>query len=106
MKVNIERIHSRLEEIYQCGRKEDGTFTRMAYSPEDVKGRETFMNYFRKLGIEPRVDEAGNIHALFFCVIGDISHNIAGLEERHVRAFRKLLITGNKTGGNLRRQSG
>ena len=49
MKVNIERIHSRLEEIYQCGRKEDGTFTRMAYSPEDVKGRETFMNYFRKL---------------------------------------------------------
>ena len=63
MKVNIERIHSRLEEIYQCGRKEDGTFTRMAYSPEDVKGRETFMNYFRKLGIEPRVDEAGNIHA-------------------------------------------
>lgn len=63
MKVNIERIHSRLEEIYQCGKKEDGTFTRMAYSPEDVKGRETFMNYFRKLGIEPRVDEAGNIHA-------------------------------------------
>lgn len=63
MKVNIERIHSRLEEIYQCGRKEDGTFTRMAYSPEDVKGRETFMNYFRKLGIEPSVDEAGNIHA-------------------------------------------
>ena len=63
MKVNIERIHSRLEEIYQRGKKEDGTFTRMAYSPEDVKGRETFMNYFRKLGIEPRVDEAGNIHA-------------------------------------------
>nr|WP_307999223.1 Zn-dependent hydrolase [uncultured Merdimonas sp.] len=63
MKVNIERIHSRLEEIYQCGKKEDGTFTRMAYSPEDVKGRETFVNYFRKLGIEPRVDEAGNIHA-------------------------------------------
>lgn len=63
MKVNIERIHSRLEEIYQCGKEEDGTFTRMAYSAEDVKGRETFMNYFRKLGIEPRVDEAGNIRA-------------------------------------------
>ena len=63
MKVNVKRIHSRLEEIYQCGKEEDGTFTRMAYSPEDVKGRETFMNYFRQLGIEPRVDEAGNIHA-------------------------------------------
>lgn len=46
MKVNVKRIHSRLEEIYQCGKEEDGTFTRMAYSPEDVKGRETFMNYF------------------------------------------------------------
>ena len=61
MKVNIERIHSRLEEIYQCGAKEDGTFTRMAYSPEDVNGRETFMGYFREIGLSPRVDEAGNI---------------------------------------------
>ena len=48
--------------------------------------------------------KAGNIHALFFCVIGNISHNIAGLEERHIRAFRKLLITGNETGSNLRCQ--
>ena len=51
MKVNVKRIHSRLEEIYQCGKEEDGTFTRMAYSPEDVKGRETFMNYFGSLAL-------------------------------------------------------
>lgn len=61
MKVNIERIHSRLEELYQCGAQEDGTFTRMAYSQEDVAGREKFMDYFRNLGLSPRVDEAGNI---------------------------------------------
>lgn len=61
MKVNIERIHSRLEELYQCGAQEDGTFTRMAYSEEDVAGREKFMSYFRNLGLTPRVDEAGNI---------------------------------------------
>lgn len=63
MKVNIARIHARLEELYQCGAQEDGTFTRMAYSKEDVAGREKFMDYFRNLGITPRIDEAGNIIA-------------------------------------------
>jgi len=67
MKVNQERILSRLEEIYQCGAMEDGTHTRMAYSAQDIKGRETFIRYFRDLGIEPRMDEAGN---LFFRMEG------------------------------------
>ena len=40
MKANINRVVSRLEDIYQCGKKEDGTYTRMAFSEEDVKGRE------------------------------------------------------------------
>gem|GEM_PF-3813359 len=43
MEIKLERILSRLEELYQCGAAEDGTYTRMAYSPEDVQGRETFM---------------------------------------------------------------
>ena len=42
MKANINRVVSRLEDIYQCGKKEDGTYTRMAFSEEDVKGRELF----------------------------------------------------------------
>jgi len=67
MKINQERVLSRLEEIYQCGALEDGTFTRMAYSAEDLKGRETFAGYFRGLGIKPRMDEAGN---LFFRLEG------------------------------------
>ena len=37
MKANINRVVSRLEDIYQCGKKEDGTYTRMAFSEEDVK---------------------------------------------------------------------
>ena len=39
MKANINRVVSRLEDIYQCGKKEDGTYTRMAFSEEDVKKR-------------------------------------------------------------------
>lgn len=61
MEIKLERVLSRLEELYQCGAAEDGTHTRMAYSPEDVKGRETFMGYFQKLGLEPRMDAAGNL---------------------------------------------
>ena len=60
MDINLDRVLGRLEELYQCGAQEDGTFTRMAYSPEDRKGREIFMDYFRKLGIEPEMDAAGN----------------------------------------------
>lgn len=63
MDINLDRILGRLEELYQCGAQEDGTFTRMAYSPEDRKGREIFMDYFRKLGIEPETDAAGNLIA-------------------------------------------
>lgn len=61
MDINLERVLSRLEELYQCGAQDDGTYTRMAYSPEDVRGRETFKGYFRKLGLKPRMDEAGNL---------------------------------------------
>lgn len=61
MKINIDKLYTHLEEIYQCGKQEDGTYSRIAYSKEDVRGREIFMKYFRDLGLEPRVDEVGNI---------------------------------------------
>lgn len=61
MEIDAGRVVRRLEELYECGKKEDGTYSRVAYSEEDVKGRETFMGYFRELGLSPRVDEAGNI---------------------------------------------
>lgn len=63
MEINLNRILTRLDQIYQCGAQEDGTFTRMAYSPEDQKARGIFMDYFRELGIEPKIDAAGNIIA-------------------------------------------
>ncbi|MEH2948524.1 Zn-dependent hydrolase [Sporofaciens sp. JLR.KK001] len=63
MKVSGKRVVSRLEEIYQCGKKEDGTFTRMAFSAEDVKGRKLFASWAEKLGMVCRMDEAGNLIA-------------------------------------------
>ena len=49
MKANINRVVSRLEDIYQCGKKEDGTYTRMAFSEEDVKGRELFASWAKRM---------------------------------------------------------
>lgn len=61
MKANGKRVVSRLEEIYQCGKKDDGTYTRMAFSEEDVKGRKLFASWAEKLGMACRTDEAGNL---------------------------------------------
>ena len=35
MKANINRVVSRLEDIYQCGKKEDGTYTEW-HSPKKM----------------------------------------------------------------------
>lgn len=61
--IDIKRVMASLEEIYQCGKMENGEHSRLAFSPEDLKGRETFSAYFRALGIEPAIDSAGNLIA-------------------------------------------
>lgn len=63
MEIDIKKVTERLEAIYQCGAKADGTHTRMAYSDEDVKARELFQSYFKELDIPVRMDEAGNLIA-------------------------------------------
>lgn len=63
MRINTSKVIKRLEEIYDCGKQEDGTFSRLAYSLEDIKGREKFISYFDALGIRSEIDKAGNIIA-------------------------------------------
>lgn len=61
MQINIQKVIERLEELYLCGKQEDGTYSRVAYSPEDIKGREKFKSYFQSLGVASRTDKAGNL---------------------------------------------
>lgn len=63
VEIDVKKVISHLEELYQCGAQEDGTYTRMAYSEEDIKGRQLFANYFKELGMEVRTDKAGNMIA-------------------------------------------
>lgn len=61
MNIDVKRVMRRLEELYECGKKEDGTHARIAFSEEDQKGRELFSGYFKELGVEAQMDEAGNL---------------------------------------------
>lgn len=61
MQIDIQKVIERLEELYSCGKREDGTYSRVAYSPEDIKGREKFKSYFQSLGITSHMDKAGNL---------------------------------------------
>lgn len=63
MLIDAEKVIIHLEEIYKCGKQSDGTFSRIAYTEEDVKGRELFRSWFEELGISTRIDAAGNMIA-------------------------------------------
>lgn len=61
--MQSRRVIERLEILYQLGKKEDGTHTRMAFSEEDQKGRDYFVARFGELGIPCRCDNAYNLIA-------------------------------------------
>lgn len=65
MLIDAEKVIIHLEDIYKCGEQSDGTYSRIAYSEEDVKGRELFRSWFEEIGIPTRMDEAGNVIARF-----------------------------------------
>ncbi|MDR2156783.1 MAG: Zn-dependent hydrolase [Clostridiales Family XIII bacterium] len=62
-KIDARRIADRLDAIYECGGRDDGTHARIAYSPEDRRGREVFSEFSRRLGLSLREDPAGNLIA-------------------------------------------
>ncbi len=63
MKTNGNRVIERLIEIYECGKREDGSYSRLAFSAEDLLGREKFIGYFIDLGMSVTMDTAGNLIA-------------------------------------------
>lgn len=63
--IHAERIQKRIEEIYHCGEKKDGTHSRIAFSKEDEAGRKIFAQYLRTAGAEVHYDSAGNMIAHF-----------------------------------------
>lgn len=59
--INVDKVISRLEAIYECGVKEDGMHTRMAFSKEDMEARQLFVKWAKQIGMTHKVDSAGNL---------------------------------------------
>ena len=61
LKVNAERIESRIMELAKFGRDEKGHGYRVAYTKGDIDGRTWFMELMKKAGLEVSIDAGGNI---------------------------------------------
>ena len=61
LRVDPVRLERRLQELGRIGRNARGGIDRPAFGSADVKARETVMGWMREIGLEVRVDAAGNI---------------------------------------------
>lgn len=61
LKVNGQRIESRIMELARFGRDEDGHGYRVAFTKGDIEGRAWFMDLMKKAGLEVAIDAGGNI---------------------------------------------
>ncbi len=58
--INAARLNQTLDELGHLGESPDG-MDRVAYSPEDIAGREYTISLMEQAGLETRIDTAGNI---------------------------------------------
>src|SRR5678815_281625 len=61
LRVNGQRIESRIFEMAKFGRDGNGHGYRIAYTKGDIEGRAWFVELMKKAGLDPTIDAAGNI---------------------------------------------
>ncbi len=61
LKVNGQRIESRILELAKFGRDDNGHGYRVAYTKGDIEGRSWFMELMKNAGLEVAIDAGGNI---------------------------------------------
>lgn len=59
--ADAERMQQRIDELAAAAVDEAGGVSRLAYSEQDIAGREYIMELMRGLGLDVRIDAAGNI---------------------------------------------
>ncbi len=64
LRINPARLLDRLNQLAAIGRTEDGSCCRLALTDEDKAGRDLVVRWMRELGLEVRIDQAGNIFGL------------------------------------------
>ena len=61
LRVNQERIESRIFELAEFGKDDNGKGYRVAFTKGDIEGRTWFIAQMKKAGLEVTIDFAGNI---------------------------------------------
>jgi len=68
LRIDAQRLQHTLEELSTFGRPAGGSFadgvSRVAYSDADVAGRHYVLGLLRAADLQPKIDAAGNIHAV------------------------------------------
>jgi N-carbamoyl-L-amino-acid hydrolase len=59
--VNGERLLQSLQDLGQIGRQPNGGIQRLAFSPEDIAGRQLVQTWMQAAGMGVRIDAAGNL---------------------------------------------
>ncbi|PKB81808.1 MAG: hypothetical protein BZY88_05780 [SAR202 cluster bacterium Io17-Chloro-G9] len=91
--INPTRLNRSLEELGRIGETPQG-MQRLAYSPDDVAGREYVMGLMRLVGLETRIDPAGNI-------IGRKEGSAPGLPAIALGSHTDTVPSGGKYDGAL-----
>ena len=61
LKVNISRLEHRVRRLAEFGRTAQDGVSRLAFSDEDIQGRNYVISLMKDAGLEVRIDEAGNV---------------------------------------------
>ena len=61
LRFNGTRLRETLEEMAKIGATQNGCVQRLILSDEDKEARDLFVKWFKKIDVEIRVDEMGNI---------------------------------------------
>ncbi len=61
LRVNEQRIESRIFELAKFGKDANGRGYRVAYTKGDIEARAWYMDLMKKAGLDVRIDYAGNI---------------------------------------------
>ena len=64
LRINTERLISRIEKLGQIGSIEGGGVCRLELSDEDLKGRDLVVDWMKKLNLDITIDQIGNVIAL------------------------------------------
>ncbi|PSN15102.1 Zn-dependent hydrolase, partial [filamentous cyanobacterium CCP5] len=61
LRINGDRLNQSLADLATIGQLTDGGVRRLAFTPEDIQGRELVRRWMVEAGMDIRVDTAGNL---------------------------------------------